>query len=161
VNTHSPGPQIHTYITRSSEETIALGRELAPLLVPPRMLVLRGDLGAGKTTLVKGIAAALGAAEPEEITSPTFTLIHEYEGRLSSTSVQPSQQSVRLYHIDVYRLESQRQLETLGMEELLTPDSILLVEWGEKFPWIVAHSQGEISIHALHDDERRITLSLR
>lgn len=160
MNTHSTGAQTHVYITRSSEETIALGRELALLLAPPKMLVLRGDLGAGKTTLVKGIAAALGAAEPEEITSPTFTLIHEYEGQLPASGAQPSAQAVRLYHIDVYRLESQRQLDTLGMEEFLTPDSVVLVEWGEKFPWIVTHSHGEISIHALHGEERKITLSL-
>ncbi len=160
MNTHSTGAQTHVYVTHSSEETIALGRELALLLAPPKMLVLRGDLGAGKTTLVKGIAAALGAAEPEEITSPTFTLIHEYEGQLPASDAQPSAQAVRLYHIDVYRLESQRQLDTLGMEEFLIPDSIVLVEWGEKFPWIVAHSHGEISIHALHGEERKITLSL-
>ncbi len=179
VNTPSAEPnaasaRTHVYITRSSEETIALGRELAIMLTPPKMLVLRGDLGAGKTTLVKGIAAALGAAEPEEITSPTFALIHEYAGRakFADTRAQnapmnaggdanPTPLPVRLYHLDVYRIEGQRQLNTLGMEELLTPESIVLVEWGEKFPWIVAHSQGEISIHALHGDERKITLSLR
>ena len=161
MNTRSTGTQTRAYITRSSQETIALGRELAALLTPPKVLVLRGDLGAGKTTLVKGIAAALGAAEPEEITSPTFTLIHEYEGHLPASATQAAPQPVQLYHIDVYRLEGQRQLDTLGMEELLTPDSILLIEWGEKFPWILAHSHGEISIHSLHGDERKITLSLR
>ena len=171
---HAPSARTHVYITRSSEETIALGRELAALLTPPKMLVLRGDLGAGKTTLVKGIAAALGAAEPEEITSPTFALIHEYAGHMEyvghmecAASVETSRASsltslpVHLYHLDVYRIEGQRQLNTLGMEELLTHDSIVLVEWGEKFPWIVAHSHGEISIHTLHGEQRKITLSLR
>ncbi len=152
----------HVYITHSSEETIALGRELAALLQPPKMMVLRGDLGAGKTTLVKGIAAALGAAEPEEITSPTFTLIHEYEGQMQAGEFAngPARQ-VRLYHIDVYRIEGQRQLDTLGIEELLTPESILLVEWGEKFPWIVAHSDGEIAMNTIRGDERRITVCFR
>ncbi len=148
----------HVYITHSSEETIALGRELATLLQPPKMMVLRGDLGAGKTTLVKGIAAALGAAEPEEVTSPTFTLIHEYEGQMQAgDAANGSTRQVRLYHLDLYRIESQRQLDTLGIEELLTPESILLVEWGEKFPWVVAHSNGEISMNTIRGDERRIT----
>ena len=165
---HAPSARTHVYITRSSEETIALGRELAALLTPPKMLVLRGDLGAGKTTLVKGIAAALGAAEPEEITSPTFALIHEYAGCMecvvpadAGSASNPTSLPVHLYHLDVYRIEGQRQLNTLDMEELLTPDSIVLVEWGEKFPWIVAHSHGEISIHTLHGEQRKITLSLR
>ncbi|HEX4022903.1 MAG TPA: tRNA (adenosine(37)-N6)-threonylcarbamoyltransferase complex ATPase subunit type 1 TsaE [Acidobacteriaceae bacterium] len=148
------------YTTHSSEETIALGRKLAKFLTPPKMLVLRGDLGAGKTTLVKGIAAALGAADPEEVTSPTFTLIHEYQGSMSGSN-DAEEQDVRLYHLDLYRIEGQRQLDTLGIEELMTPESILLIEWGEKFPWIVAHSSGEIVIDSARGDERRIALHLR
>ena len=144
------------FTTRSSEETIALGRELADLLQPPKLMVLRGDLGAGKTTLVKGIAAALGAAEPDEVTSPTFTLMHEYVGWWKDG--QDAEQEVRLYHLDLYRVESQRQLETLGVEELLTPESILLIEWGEKFPWVTARSDGEIEIQHAGGDERCITL---
>lgn len=150
------------YTTRSPEETIALGRELAKLLRPPKLLILRGDLGAGKTTLVKGIAAALGAAEPEEVTSPTFTLIHEYAGR----GIEPRSEqenlgdTVLLFHIDLYRLEGQRQLDTLGIDDLITPQSLLLIEWGEKFQSIVARSDGEIVIEMLPGDERRITLTL-
>ncbi|MGC1784892.1 MAG: tRNA (adenosine(37)-N6)-threonylcarbamoyltransferase complex ATPase subunit type 1 TsaE [Acidobacteriaceae bacterium] len=150
------------YTTHSPEQTIALGRELAKLLRSPKLLILRGDLGAGKTTLVKGIAAALGAAEPEEVTSPTFTLIHEYAGR----GIQPDSEqenlgaSVLLYHIDLYRIEGQRQLDTLGMDDLITPQSLLLIEWGEKFPSVVARSDGEIVIEMLSGDERRITLTL-
>ena len=147
------------YRTHSSEETIELGRVLARFLVPPQVLVLRGDLGAGKTTLVKGIAAALGAAEPEEVTSPTFTLIHEYAGR----SVEHAKlgATILLYHLDLYRIENQRQLDTLGIEDLMTPQSLLLIEWGEKFPSITARSDGEIAIETLPGDERRITLALR
>ena len=147
------------FTTHSCEETIALGRELAKLLSPPKVLVLRGDLGAGKTTLVKGIAAALGAAEPEEVTSPTFTLIHEYAGR--SVEHENLGATILLYHLDLYRIEGQRQLETLGIEDLMTPQSLMLIEWGEKFPAVVARSDGEIVIETLPGDERRITLALR
>jgi len=153
----------HVYTTHSGEETIALGRELAKLLTPPRVLILHGDLGAGKTTLVKGIAAALGAAEPDEVTSPTFTLIHEYAGR-AIEATNPGENlsgAVLLYHIDLYRIEDQRQLDTLGIEELVTPRSLLLIEWGEKFPSVVALSDGEIAIETLAGDERRTTVTLR
>lgn len=147
------------FITHSSEETVAVGREMSRLLAPPKVLILRGDLGAGKTTLVKGIAAALGAAEPEEVTSPTFTLIHEYAGR----SVEHANlgETVLLYHIDLYRIEGQRQLDTLGIDELMTPQSLMLIEWGEKFPSVIAKSDGEIVIETLQGDERRITLRLQ
>src|SRR5882724_13113938 len=108
------------YTTHSPQETIALGRELAPLLAPPKLVVLRGDLGAGKTTLVKGIAEGFKAASQEDVTSPTFTLIHEYRGP-----------SATLFHIDLYRVETQRELETLGLDDLKDEKSVLLIEWGE------------------------------
>lgn len=149
----------HAFTTHSSEETIRLGRELAKLLTPPKVLILRGDLGAGKTTLVKGIAAALGAAEPEEVTSPTFTLIHEYAG--ASVEKETLGRPILLYHIDLYRIEGQRQLDTLGIDDLMTPQSLVLIEWGDKFPAIVALSDGEIAIQTLRGDERRITLNLK
>lgn len=150
---------VRVFTTHSAEETIQVGRELAKFLDPPKVLLLRGDLGAGKTTLVKGIAAALCAAEPEEVTSPTFTLIHEYAGR----SVEHANlgETILLYHLDLYRIENQRQLDTLGMEELMTPQSVLLIEWGEKFPSVTARCDGEIVIETLHGDERRITLVLQ
>ena len=150
---------VRVFTTHSFEETIEVGRELAKLLDPPKVVLLRGDLGAGKTTLVKGIAAALGAAEPDEVTSPTFTLIHEYAGR----SVEHANlgATILLYHLDLYRIENQRQLDTLGVEELMTPRSVLLIEWGEKFPSVTARCDGEIVIETLHGDERRITLELR
>ena len=100
--------------TRSEAGTLAMGERVAEMLLPaPKLIVLRGDLGAGKTTLVKGIAAALGAAEAEDVTSPTFTLVHEYVGA-----------KVRLYHLDLYRLETERELLTLGLEEMAdAPDA--------------------------------------
>jgi tRNA threonylcarbamoyladenosine biosynthesis protein TsaE len=146
------------FVTHSSAETIAVGRKLAALLVPPKFLILHGDLGAGKTTLVKGIAEALDAAESDEVTSPTFTLVHEYEGTLDH---QGTRKPVCLYHLDLYRIESERQLETLGLDDLQTDDSIVLVEWGEKFPSVVKRSQGEIVMTSLEGDARRIVLKMK
>jgi tRNA threonylcarbamoyladenosine biosynthesis protein TsaE len=146
------------FVTHSSAETIEVGRKLVALLTPPKFLILHGDLGAGKTTLVKGIAEALDAAERDEVTSPTFTLVHEYEGTRENNG---KRTPVRLYHLDLYRIESERQLETLGLDDLQTEDSIVLVEWGEKFPSVVKRSQGEIVMTALDGDARRIVLKMK
>jgi len=144
----------HEFITHSGADTIEVGRKLADLLRPPQLLLLEGDLGTGKTTLVKGLAQALDAAEPDEVTSPTFTLIHEYDGTQHG-------RPVKLFHLDVYRLEGERQLETLGLDELLTNDALVLVEWGEKFKSIQKKATGEISIVSTGGDARRITVTLR
>ncbi len=144
----------HEFTTHSGADTVEVGRKLVRLLAPPQLLLLKGDLGTGKTTLVKGIAQALDAAEPDEVTSPTFTLLHEYDGSLDG-------RPIKLYHIDVYRLESERQLETLGLDELLTPDALVLVEWGEKFKSIRKKATGEIEVASVGGDERRITVTLR
>ena len=149
---------VRRFVSNSSRETIAIGGEIAHLLAVPTLLFLRGDLGAGKTTLVKGIAQALDAADPDEVTSPTFTLIHEYDG---IRRVGGKQHDVKLYHIDLYRIEDERQLETIGFDELTTQDAILLVEWGEKFPSIVKRSDGEIFIEHAGGDTRNITLTLK
>ena len=146
--------RIHEFTTRSGADTIDVGRKLAKLLKAPQLLILRGDLGTGKTTLVKGIAQALNAAEPDEVTSPTFTLLHEYDGTQNG-------KPVKLFHLDVYRLEGERQLETLGLDELLTPDALVLVEWGEKFKSIRKKATGEIAITAVGGDARRITVTLK
>jgi tRNA threonylcarbamoyladenosine biosynthesis protein TsaE len=146
--------RIHEFTTQSGAETIAVGRKLAGLLKPPQLLLLRGDLGTGKTTLVKGIAEALDAAEADEVTSPTFTLLHEYDGAQDG-------RPVKLFHLDVYRLEGERQLETLGLDELLTPDALVLVEWGEKFKSIRKKATGEIAIASAGGDARRITVTLK
>ena len=146
--------KVHEFQTSSAEETINAGREIAKLLAPPKFLILRGDLGAGKTTLVKGIAEALDAADADEVTSPTFTLIHEYDGTRNN-------KPVKLYHIDLYRIESERQLETLGLDEVCGGDCITLVEWGEKFPSVVSRSNGEIVMTCTGGDSRKITLTLK
>ena len=144
----------HEFTTQSGADTIEVGRKLAKLLKPPQLLILRGDLGTGKTTLVKGIAQALDAAEADEGTSPTFTLIHEYDGTRGG-------KAIKLFHLDVYRLEGERQLETLGIEELLTEDALVLVEWGEKFKSIRKMATGEIAISSEGGDARKITVTLK
>jgi tRNA threonylcarbamoyladenosine biosynthesis protein TsaE len=138
--------------TRSEAGTLAMGERVAEMLLPaPKLIVLRGDLGAGKTTLVKGIAAALGAAEAADVTSPTFTLVHEYVGG-----------KVRLYHLDLYRLETERELRTLGLDEMVEqPDALVVVEWGEKFPSVVARADGEIAIEHAGGDERMFYLRVK
>ena len=144
----------HEFTTGSDADTIEVGRKLVKLLKPPQLIILSGDLGTGKTTLVKGIAQALDAAEADEVTSPTFTLIHEYDGTQHG-------KTVKLFHLDVYRLEGERQLETLGLDELLTEDALVLVEWGEKFKSIKKKSTGEILITSAGGDARKITVSLK
>src|SRR5438874_8742109 len=137
------------FTTTPPEETIALGRELASLLTPPKLVVLRGDLGAGKTTLIKGIAEGFNAASQEDVTSPTFTLIHEYSGP-----------SATLYHIDLYRVDTQRELETLGLDDLMGESNILLSEWGEKFARFERDRDVEIALERTGEDQRHILVSL-
>jgi tRNA threonylcarbamoyladenosine biosynthesis protein TsaE len=137
--------------TRSVAGTLALGERLAEMLRPPMLVVLRGEVGAGKTTLVKGIAAALGAASEEDVTSPTFTLVHEYAGP-----------KVRVYHLDLYRLETEKELATLGIEEMVDqPDALVLVEWGERFESIVTRADGEIAMEHGEGDERGLMVRWR
>ena len=136
------------YITHSAEETVALGRKLAPTLKSARVVILRGDLGAGKTTLVKGIAEGLHAASQDDVTSPTFTLIHEFRGP-----------ELNLFHVDLYRLDTLRELDTLGLDELFAGDrNLVLLEWGEKFPRFVKECDVEISIARCADRERKIVV---
>ena len=137
-------------ITHSPEETIAFGRSLVELLAPPKLVLLRGELGAGKTTLIKGIAAGFLAAEEEDVTSPTFTLVHEYRGPRAN-----------LFHIDLYRIEKQRELETLALDDLRTGDSVLLIEWGEKFPQLLDERDAEISLERVDEDTRKIKITMR
>jgi tRNA threonylcarbamoyladenosine biosynthesis protein TsaE len=133
--------------THSPEETIAFGRTLVSLLTPPKLVLLRGDLGAGKTTLVKGIAEGFQAAREEDVTSPTFTLVHEYRGPQAS-----------LYHIDLYRVDTPRELETLGLDDLISDKSVLLIEWGEKFARFRRERDIEIALEVVGETERRIMI---
>jgi tRNA threonylcarbamoyladenosine biosynthesis protein TsaE len=134
------------YITHSAEETVALGRKLATTLKNARMVILRGSLGAGKTTLVKGIAEGLHAASQDDVTSPTFTLIHEYRGP-----------EVNLYHVDLYRVDTPRELDTLGLDELFAEDgNVVLLEWGEKFKRFERERDVEISLERQGEQDRTI-----
>jgi tRNA threonylcarbamoyladenosine biosynthesis protein TsaE len=138
------------FLTHSPEEMITLGRRLAESLTPPKVVVLTGDLGAGKTTLIKGLAEGFKAESQDNVTSPTFTLIHEYRGPKAT-----------LYHIDLYRVDSARQLETLGIDDLRDERSLILLEWGEKFERFRNEAEAEIRIEHLGENDRRITLRLR
>jgi len=136
-----------TFHTHSADETTGLGHQLAAELNPGSIVLLRGDLGAGKTTLVKGIAEGFKAAEAETVTSPTFTLIHEYRGP-----------EVTLYHIDLYRIDTQRELDTLALDDLMEANTILLIEWGEKFERFRQERDVEIAIGHKGGDDRAISI---
>jgi tRNA threonylcarbamoyladenosine biosynthesis protein TsaE len=137
--------------TRSVEGTLALGERIAEMLRPPMLVILRGEVGAGKTTLVKGIAAAIGAASEDDVTSPTFTLLHEYVGP-----------KVHLFHLDLYRLETEEQIAVLGLHEMMEePNTLVLVEWGERFESVVKMADGEISIEHGEGDERGLMVRWR
>jgi len=135
------------FTTKSAEETIALGRELASMLAPPKVVVLRGELGAGKTTLVKGIAEGFQAASEDDVTSPTFTLIHEYRGP-----------AAMVYHIDLYRVDTQRELDTLALDDLMNENSVLLIEWGEKFERFARERDVEIELKRVSETKRIISI---
>jgi tRNA threonylcarbamoyladenosine biosynthesis protein TsaE len=155
--------------THSEEETIALGRRIAKMLPMRAAVLLIGNLGAGKTTLAKGIASGLGAAEPDEVSSPTYTLIHEY-GQTS-----PAQRSsgktpgaARVYHVDLYRLDRPEEVATLGLDEIFDRDAVVLVEWGERFLQLMPKDRIEIRLEPIaptgsdgsgHDDGRKIQVT--
>jgi tRNA threonylcarbamoyladenosine biosynthesis protein TsaE len=119
-----------TYETHSEDETIELGRKIAATLPAHAVVLLIGNLGAGKTTLAKGIVSGLNAAAPEEVSSPTFTLVHEYGGGV--------------YHIDLYRLETEREVTTIGLDEIFDRARAVLIEWGERFPQLMPRPRTEI-----------------
>ncbi len=136
------------FTTHSAEETIALGRTFAEILRPPKLVLLRGDLGAGKTTLVKGIAEGFQTASSDDVTSPTFTLVHEYRGP-----------NVVLFHIDLYRIDTLRDLETLGLDDLISQNSVLLVEWGDKFARFEREQDVEIALERISENQRKVRMN--
>jgi len=133
-------------ITRSAEETIRGGREFATRLKAPLLVLLTGELGSGKTTLTKGIVAGLGAATEDEVTSPTFTLVHVYGG------------AAKVYHGDLYRIESLHDFETLGLEDVFAAPAVVILEWSEKFPLESPWPQIRLRLEHLGGDCRRISL---
>lgn len=137
----------HVYYTRSEDDTIALGRVLAESWPPPGVMLLIGGLGAGKTTLAKGIVHALGAAAPEDVSSPTFPLIHEYGD------------PVLVYHIDLYRLDTLDEARSIGIEEILAQPALILLEWAERFPEILPVPRREVRLKESGKEERCITVT--
>ena len=135
------------FLSQSPEETIAKGREIAALLRPPVIVLLSGELGSGKTTLTKGIISGLGAAREEEVTSPTFTLVHEFHNHC------------KVYHVDLYRVEGFRDLESLALEDALSGKAILIVEWSERFSLRTDWPRVEIRIEHAGGDSRRIGIA--
>ena len=133
--------------TASEEQTIALGERLAASLPRGAVVLLIGNLGAGKTTLAKGIVKGLGAALPDDVSSPTFTLIHEYGA------------PVAVYHVDLYRIDSAADAATLGLDDLFEGGKIVLIEWGERFPQLMPPEHIEIRLRTLDDDQREIIVS--
>ncbi len=133
-------------ITHSAEETTNWGREFSKRLKAPVLVLLTGDLGTGKTTLTKGIVSGLGAANEDDVTSPTFTLVHVYG------------KPAKVYHADLYRIESFHDFETLGMEDIFATPSVAILEWSERFPLQSAWPQIRVCLEHLGGDARRITV---
>jgi len=141
--------QRREYITESDEQTIELGRALARDMRPPLLVLLLGNLGTGKTTLAKGIASGLGAAREEDVTSPSFTLVHEY-----------SRGPLPVFHVDLYRVESAREIATLGLDDVIEDvrGAVVLVEWGEKLRHAFPGPRWDVHLSDLGDDLRRIVV---
>ena len=134
-------------ITHSAEETANWGREFAKQLTAPVLVLLTGELGSGKTTLTKGIVAGLGAAREEEVTSPTFTLVHVYG------------KPAKVYHADLYRIESFHDFETLGLEDIFALPAVVILEWSERFPLQSPWPQVRIRLEHHGGDARRISVT--
>jgi tRNA threonylcarbamoyladenosine biosynthesis protein TsaE len=146
------------FVTHSSEETIALGREIAKKLRPPVLVLLKGDLGSGKTTLTKGIISGLGAAKEEDVTSPTFNLVHEF-GNSTLVGSEGSAAPCKVYHVDLYRIETFHDLESLGLEDALSEKAIVIIEWPEHFTFRTDWPTVEIRLDHAGGDSRRIAIS--
>jgi tRNA threonylcarbamoyladenosine biosynthesis protein TsaE len=136
----------HEFVTRSSEETIQFGRELGAQLKPPVLVLLSGELGAGKTTLTKGIVSGAGAAREEEVTSPTFTLVHKYGN------------GKRIFHVDLYRIGDFHDLETLGLEDVLSEPGVVIVEWPDRLKLRTDWPVVQIKLEHVEEDTRKIVI---
>jgi tRNA threonylcarbamoyladenosine biosynthesis protein TsaE len=142
----SPAVADHEIITHSSDETVQVGRELGERLKVPVLILLSGELGAGKTTLTKGIVSGVGAAREEEVTSPTFTLVHKYE------------HGARVYHVDLYRIGDFHDLETLGLEDVLAEPGVVIVEWPDRLTLRTDWPIVRIQLEHVSEESRRIVI---
>ncbi|HPW18526.1 MAG TPA: tRNA (adenosine(37)-N6)-threonylcarbamoyltransferase complex ATPase subunit type 1 TsaE [Candidatus Aminicenantes bacterium] len=138
------GPKAVT--TRSEEETFELARRMAEGFEGTEVVLLTGELGAGKTVFAKGLAAGAGAAAAERVSSPSFTLVNVYEGRR------------RAFHVDLYRLEREADILDLGWDDFLG-EGIVIVEWAERLPPSLRIDGIRVTIERLGDDERRVTVA--
>jgi len=135
---------LNTFFSNSAEETIAYGKKIGLLVKPGDIIALKGNLAAGKTTITKGIAEALGISE--DITSPTYTLVSEYYG------------SIPLYHMDMYRIESIEEFELLGIEHLIFGKGLSVIEWSERIEEYLPDDHIIIDIQRKEDGSREITV---
>jgi tRNA threonylcarbamoyladenosine biosynthesis protein TsaE len=183
------------FISRSPDETVEMGRELARRLTPPVLVLLSGDLGSGKTTLSKGIISGLGAAREEDVTSPTFNLVHVFHNhapgagctnsplqttgagytggpaettgaghtgsplQTTGAGCTHSPPKTKIYHVDLYRVEEFRDLETLALEDALAEPAIVVIEWSERFALRSDWPRVLVRLEHLEGDTRRITIS--
>jgi len=139
-------------ISHSAEETIELGRQLAQRLRPPVLVLMSGDLGSGKTTLSKGIISGLGAAREEDVTSPTFTLVHLFHKQASGAAA-------KVYHVDLYRLEKSADIESLALEDALSEPAVVLIEWPDRFSLRTDWPRVSVQLEHMDGDSRRIIIS--
>jgi tRNA threonylcarbamoyladenosine biosynthesis protein TsaE len=136
-------------ISRSEEETFRIGKELAQSLSIPAHVLLYGELGAGKTAFARGLAVGFGLEDPDEVSSPTFTLINHYKGR------------IKIYHIDLYRIESGRLDEGLGLDEIFDdPWAAVVVEWAERLGAYATPGAVKVVLQYVDQDSRRIQVCL-
>jgi tRNA threonylcarbamoyladenosine biosynthesis protein TsaE len=135
-------------VTSSPEETMEVGRQLADHLHPPVLVLLSGELGSGKTTITKGIINGLGVAREEEVTSPTFTLVHVFHNH------------VRVYHVDLYRVDGFHDLESLALEDAFAEPAVVIIEWAERFTLRTDWPRVAIRLEHVETDTRRITITL-
>jgi tRNA threonylcarbamoyladenosine biosynthesis protein TsaE len=132
----------------SSEQTMEIGRQLAHRLTPPMLVLLSGELGSGKTTITKGIISGLGVAREEEVTSPTFTLVHVFRNHL------------KVYHVDLYRVEDFHGFESLALEDAFAEPSVVIIEWAERFTLRTDWPRLAIHLDHIAADTRRITVTV-
>jgi tRNA threonylcarbamoyladenosine biosynthesis protein TsaE len=135
------------FISQSAEDTIGMGKNLAARLAPPILVMLTGELGSGKTTFTKGIVSGLGAGSEEEVTSPTFTLVHVFHNHC------------KVYHVDLYRVEDFHDLETLALEDVLAEPAVVIVEWSERMTLRTDWPAIQVHLEHLDGDTRRITIT--
>lgn len=136
-----------TYLSTSDLETVEFGRKIAAFLREGDVLALIGELGSGKTWLTKGIALGLGISPHMVVTSPSFALVNEYEGRCL------------LYHMDVYRLQSVSEFIDAGLEEYLYSGGVAVMEWADRWPEILPKEALNVNFSIIDDQQRKITLS--